>query len=524
MGDRQIAQQHGGRGVVRQMGGDGAFGFTRSARDQPRQARRQGLALQFRHRLGHAGQRRHHAGRIGDHFRRHREPEVEIARVDEQDLAAGQRRFTQAMADQRLFHPWVGADQQGSLDLFQVFQRLPQPWKHRGCALIAEISLAQAMVNVRHAQTARQFLGQIQLFHGRGGRDEEADRFGPMAGDHVLQALGGRFQRGFPLGLNAAEQRLGQPVVAIDAFVAEPVAVGNPGFIDLLVLARHDPLHLTALGMDEDVGAHRIMRRDGGMLHELPGPAAVAGRLGGQRANRAEINDVAGQFRNHAVGHIGADFHVLAAPGRAQLAQPGDLLAEPHATGAMNAAGHVGRDQRPDVLFLDHPLALDELRYAGAVTHRQVLQLALAALIADRTVQRVVDQQELHGAFLRGQRLGRPGVNLHAFHHRRRAGRHRLGRFLDLDQTHPATGGDGQLLVITEAGDRDTRRIGGLDEHRALARLQRDAVDFDVNLFLAHLLPAATVLWVSRLTRPAPHRRPCCACARCNRRIRGGSA
>ena len=40
-----------------------------------------------------------------------------------------------------------------------------------------------------------------------------------------------------------------------------------------------------------------------------------------------------------------------------------------------------------------------------AVADREVLQLALAALVADRTVERVVDEQELHHAVLRLPRM-----------------------------------------------------------------------------------------------------------------------
>ncbi len=36
-----------------------------------------------------------------------------------------------------------------------------------------------------------------------------------------------------------------------------------------------------------------------------------------------------------------------------------------------------------------------------AITDREVLQLAFAALVADRAIERVVDQQELHHRFLR---------------------------------------------------------------------------------------------------------------------------
>src|SRR3546814_12622741 len=65
-------------------------------------------------------------------------------------------------------------------------------------------------------------------------------------------------------------------------------------------------------------------------------------------------------------------------------------LGEADAAGAVDAAGHVGGDQRTQVLVGDHTLALGEARYRAPVAQRQILQLALAALVADRAVQRMV--------------------------------------------------------------------------------------------------------------------------------------
>ena len=54
-------------------------------------------------------------------------------------------------------------------------------------------------------------------------------------------------------------------------------------------------------------------------------------------------------------------------------------------------------------------------RAARAVADREVLQLAFAALVADRAVERMVDEQELHHAFLRVDRQLGVRPDLHAF-------------------------------------------------------------------------------------------------------------
>ena len=164
----------------------------------------------------------------------------------------------------------------------------------------------------------------------------------------------------------------------------------------------------------------------------------------------------------------------------------------------MNTAGHICSDQRANILVLDYPLALGKARHIATITESHILQLTFAALITNRAVQRMINEQELHRSLLRSQSLRRLGIHLHPFHHRRRASRQGLGRSLNLDQTHSAVGGDGKLLVVTEAGDCNTRGVSDFNEHRALTRLQRDAIHFNIDPFLAHLLPIAAMWQVSR--------------------------
>ena len=67
-----------------------------------------------------------------------------------------------------------------------------------------------------------------------------------------------------------------------------------------------------------------------------------------------------------------------------------------------HAALAVEQDLRGDVDRLgERALHAVEAGLAAAVAHRLVLQRALAALVADRAVERVVDEQELHDALLR---------------------------------------------------------------------------------------------------------------------------
>src|SRR6476619_6363587 len=85
-----------------------------------------------------------------------------------------------------------------------------------------------------------------------------------------------------------------------------------------------------------------------------------------------------------------------------QLGVLADLLAEAHAAVAEDAALAVDRDQRAQrERLLEVALGLDEARRAAAPAERDVLQRALAALVAHGAVERVVDEQELHDRLLR---------------------------------------------------------------------------------------------------------------------------
>ncbi len=187
---------------------------------------------------------------------------------------------------------------------------------------------------------------------------------------------------------------------------------------------------------------------------------------------------------------ISRDLHVLAATDSAQFRHAGDLGRETNAARAMDAARHDGLDERPDIFVFDRALVLLVTAGVDTVSHRLVLQIAFAALIADRTIKRVVDQQEFHHAFAR------------LFHHRgfgvedfrrsvlvRRqildahgARRLRLRDADNLDETHAAIAGDRQTLVEAEARNLRTRSLAGLEQRV----LRRDVDLFSVDNDLGH--------------------------------------
>ena len=302
------------------------------------------------------------------------------------------------------------------------------------------------MVHVARAQGARQFLQQVKFFQGGRGRRQGPQALHAALGNKFAYRRGGKFQRRGPVGdaqfAVHAYHGGGQTVFTVESFIAKAVAVRQPHLVDVLVFARQHAHDGRAAHLQGEVGADAIVWAYPRVILQFPGARGITERPRGERAHGTQVYHVAGEFGVHGVLDIGAYTHVLAAAGGAQLHDAGDLLTETHAAGAVYAARHVGGDERPDILIHDDALVLLETRHVAAVTHRQVLQLAFAALIADRAVQWMIDEQKLHHALLCIHRLGRARVHLHAFAHRRGAGRQGLADLLHFHQAHAAIGGD----------------------------------------------------------------------------------
>ena len=261
--------------------------------------------------------------------------------------------------------------------------------------------------------------------------------------------------------------------------------VGNPLLVHLVVGAGQNTHDLAPARVDANGGAERVHHVDRLGLVEFPRPRRKRVGLGGERANRAEIDHVALQFGGHRLLEIGGDLHVLAAADSAEFRNSGDLAGKPDAARALNATRHDRFDQRPDIFVLDRALVFLVAAGIHAIGHGLVLQIAFAALIANRAIERMVDQQEFHHAFARllhhrclGEKLLRRAVfvggevlDAHG------AGGLRLRDALHFDQAHTAIAGDRQPLVETEARDFRARGFAGLEQRVLRRNIDLFAVD-----------------------------------------------
>ena len=294
-----------------------------------------------------------------------------------------------------------------------------------------------------------------------------------------------------------------RPVEPLRAQAVDDVAglVGNPFLVHGLVDARQDPHHLAATGVDAYRRADAIHDVDRLRLAKLPRTRGERIRLRGQRADGTDIDEVALQLRGQRLLQIGRNLHVLAAAGGAHFRGAGDFGGEADAARALDAAVHRGLDQRAEIFVLDGALVLGEARGVDPVAHRLVLQIALAALVADRAIQRVVDQQKFHHAFARllDHRRTRRDFRRLALRarttisHAPGATCDRLRAALHLDQAHPAIAGDRQPLVVAEARNFGAGGLAGLQQRVLRGYIDLFAVDDQFGHFALKSFPACSL-------------------------------
>jgi hypothetical protein len=216
-------------------------------------------------------------------------------------------------------------------------------------------------------------------------------------------------------------------------------------------------------------------------VRHFPRTGLVAVDAAGERADGADIDAGAAFVALQVVAHVGSDLAGHAAVDDAKRAHAQALSADAHAAEAQDAARRIEEDHGGELLLGGVDFFFRVAAFASAVTERHVLQFALAALIADGAIQRVVGEQELEHVFARLSDLFGVGAHHHAFGNRQSACRHHLGHLLHFHQAHAAGGGQGESLVVAERGDLDADGLGGID-HQSLRRdLDGAAIDSQID-------------------------------------------
>ena len=200
------------------------------------------------------------------------------------------------------------------------------------------------------------------------------------------------------------------------------------------------------------------------------------------RADRAHVHQVARDQRVDALFLERRDLAAVAAVDDVDLRVAVHVAHEPDAPRAENAAVAVEHERRAEIDVGLHAFAVEHAArkfhpaLVGAERVGKILERTLAALVAHRAVERVIDQEELEHAGARLDDLGRPRAHHHALGAHRRARRLQLRHLLDLDDADAAGAVDADAGVIAVIRDGDAVFDGRLQDGLAFFDRDRPAV------------------------------------------------
>ena len=340
-------------------------------------------------------------------------------------------------------------------------------------------SEAVDVVGVEHR--SHHLLEGIQRLAGQPGRGQAGTRL-PMFQDRA-QAPRDIFQRMVPgrrLQVPVlAHHGLLQPVAGFDVIETVAALDAEQLLVDAGVRRGGDPDQATVAQAGGQHAAGAAVGADRIGLGQIPDAGLVTERGAHQRADRAGLDAVAAVITLCQVVEEPGLLGVCAATHTTHGSRADDLLADPDAALALDAAVGVLADggAQLHVAPVQYPFAVVEMLFVRAVGEHQVLQFALAGLVADRAVQRVVGEDEFEHRGPCTYHVGRSGLYGHAIDDRGHAGRLQLALADDLDQAEPAGGTPGDLWQGAEGRDGDPGLGRRLQNWRAVGSLQFLAVD-----------------------------------------------
>jgi hypothetical protein len=212
------------------------------------------------------------------------------------------------------------------------------------------------------------------------------------------------------------------------------------------------------------------MKAQGRASFKIPSSAFESSRLIGINPGGTDIDQVSGKgaFQGPALEPA----EVLAPPDLqgAKIPVPCKILVEASATKAVDAPIHLVPDKGPQVLIKVGPLLPRVPAHTMTPRDRFILEKTVAALVAHRTVKRMVQHEPLDHVFSELHCLFICGGDDHAvpgFHHAAHIDPF-VWAFHELHRTHPAGAHGAQGRMVAEAGYHDAEAFRGFDHLRPL--------------------------------------------------------
>ena len=355
------------------------------------------------------------------------------------------------------------------------------------------------------AEFLRQSLREEKFFVGHAAR--------PNHGDLVClitRALGSdlchRFAPccGFMRAIFSACQWLSEAGIAIDIMEVETVRIRHPAGIDLVVLTWRNAMDFVAAGPDRNVRARAAVDVDALGFFQEPDTHLETEVVRGQRADRADVGGIERVIRIEQTTWMHGQSGVRAALGKAENRVAGDFIHKTNAAAAHDATLIVESDAWADIdVFGLLDFEVDKARRTASEADREFLESALARLVANGAVERVIDEQEFHHTFAAFFHQLALGANAHVFADGVGASNDRARhpadgfvalfvtsrllsgcgarRHAHLHQTHAAIAGSRELWVIAIMRDLDLHRATGFDHPSSTRELVPDTVDLHVD-------------------------------------------
>ncbi len=250
-----------------------------------------------------------------------------------------------------------------------------------------------------------------------------------------------------------------------------PALVTVPLLVDLRLDASQPSQHLAASMVVALLAARCAVLAHARRRDQIERPCPEPVLRAGECAHRADLHGVAGEVGVERLVFEDCDLFECRALEHLDERVASDLLGEAGAPRAQHAAFAVEQHLRRDRDRLGvGALHVAEARLGVAVGHRLVLEWTLTTLVADRAIERVVDQQQFDDAVLRllGNRRGVLRLHDHALGDRGGARRHGLLLALDLDEALPAGADRVEQRVFAEPWHLNAEELCGPDHQSAL--------------------------------------------------------
>ena len=307
---------------------------------------------------------------------------------------------------------------------------------------------------VRSKRRARQPLQQVILFVRCPVRTDEPDRVLAVGVVNRLQ-LARCGLRGFFPGngielVALANQGLPNALRVFGEIKPKPSLHAQEISVDPAQVAVVRAQNFVVAHAERRLAAIRTVRADRRNVLHLPRPRLVAIGSAGQRSDRADINAHSALFALQVILAVRDDHAVRPAQAHAQRFHVHAFVAHAHAPEAQDAARRVVIHQLRPLFFGPVNLFFHEPARVRAVAENHVLQLALAAFVAHRAIQRMIRQQEFQHVLARLTHLLSIRSNDHAFRRHQRARRLQLRRLLHLHQAHAACCLQRESWVVAE--------------------------------------------------------------------------